>query len=301
VPEYDAFGREIGENTLEGLGGPSQRAKPAEWSAEELAKAQAAARAEAQATAAPPATSGDPLRMPETPRFESPVADPEPAAPQRPVFVPQSTGLRVVRVRRAGLGCLGLFIGGPILLTILGIAAALLFGLSSVDTKTDLIDVPRPSESPEIEAGKRVKPAKPPVGLQAKSLVRRANFARAMRKLRAAGLGSPSSLRVAPERINAQLITKAGRLRNVQVNFDGKLDRQGSATPGFKFVRTVPFAQINTAAPERLARAAARRLGTKASRLDYVSLLTGTGWGAYFKNGRIGVGDARGGFVRRIS
>jgi hypothetical protein len=119
--------------------------------------------------------------------------------------------------------------------------------------------------------------------------------------LRAAKLGSVSSLSIRPERINAQLVTKGGRLRSVQVSSDRKLDRFSVSGPGFKFVRTVPFAQINTAAPERLARAAARRMGTKTSRLDYVALLVGTGWGAYFKNGRIGQGDARGGFVRRIS
>ena len=93
--------------------------------------------------------------------------------------------------------------------------------------------------------------------------MRRANFARAMKRLRAAKLGSVSNLRVAPDWISATVVTKGGRLRTVRLTFDGKLDSTGGVGSGFKFVRTVPFAQINAAAPERLTRSAARRVGHK--------------------------------------
>jgi hypothetical protein len=284
VPKYDAFGREIGEDTLEGLGGSSAERD------EDLT------RERAQAQAAPVA---DPLREPDAPVFDAPA--PDPTAPQRPVFVPPRAGRRTVRVgRRAGLGCLGALVAGPILLAIL--AAALLVGLSgSPSVEKTLIDGPQPSESPEIGAG---KPAKPPRGLERRSLVRRANFARALRRLRAAKLGSVNWLRVAPERIIARLVTKGGRLRNVQLTFDGKLDRFGGSGTGFKSVATVPFAQVNTAAPERLTRTAARRLGHTTTRLNYLVYTAGGGqfaWGAYFKGGRIALGDARGAFVRRTS
>ena len=261
MPKYDAFGREIGEDTLEGLGGSSAERD------EDLARA----KAKAAPAAAPP-------REPDTPIFHGEASDP--AAPQRPVFVAPRAATPIVRVRRVGLGCLAVFIVGPLLL---GAAAVLLVALSGgSDVKKALIDLPRPSESPEIAAKEPAKPAKPPRGLERRSLVRRANFARALRRLRSARLGSVSSLRVAPERINAGLLTKGGRLRNVQLTFDGELKRFGSSGPGFSFVGTVPFAQLNTAAPERLARQAARRLKRKISTLNYVSLL-----GAH-RRGRVG-------------
>jgi hypothetical protein len=285
VPKYDAFGREIGEDTLEGLGGSSAERD------EDLTRERAQA-----------APVVDPPRESEAPVFGAPV--PDPAAPQQPVFVPASAGRRTVRVgRRAGLGCLGALIAGPILLAILGVAAALLVGLSGgPSVEKPLIDGPQPSESPESSAKEA---AKPPRGLERRSLVRRANFARALRRLRAAKLGSVRSFSVRPERLDAQLLTKGGRLRNVQVTFDGEVKSFGSSGAGFGALDTVPFGRVNTAAPERLTRQSARRLGRKISSIDYLIFsAAGTGglaWGAYFKGGRIALGDARGAFVRRIS
>lgn len=291
MAKYDAFGREIGEDTLAGLGGSSAERE------EDLIRE----REEAQAHAAP---VDDPPRQPEAPIFEAPVAEPDPAASQ-PVFVPARAGRKKRSLgRRAGCGCVTLIILIPILLVALGAVVTLLGIDSEPEIETGLVDRPRPSESAEIDAGKPAKPAQPPRGLESRSLVRRANFARAMKRLRAAKLGSVSSLRVAPDWIGAQLVTKGGRLRSVRLTFDGKLDRGGGVGTGFKFVRTVPFAQINTAAPERLTRSAARRLGHKTTRLDYLVYTAGGGqfaWGAYFKGGRIAQGDGRGTFVRRIS
>lgn len=293
MPEYDAFGREIGEDTLAGLGGSSAARD------EDLIRE----RTEAQAQPAPP-------RETEAPIFEAPVAKPDPAAPQQPVFVsvkerPVFVSAPAFRkpkriVRRAGLGCLALIILIPVLLVALGAALAV-FGIDTdPEVKTGRVQVPRPSESLEIAPGKK---AKPPRGLESRSLVRRANFARAMKRLRAANLGSVSFLRVAPERIDARLVTQSGRLSNVQLTFDGKLNRGGS-TAGFKSAARDSFAQINTAAPERLTRAGARRLGRKTTSINYTAYLAGGGqfvWGAYFKGSGIAQGDARGRFLRRIN
>jgi hypothetical protein len=286
VPKYDAFGREIGEDTLEGLGGSSAERD------EDLN------RERTQAQAAPVA---DPPREPDAPVFGAPA--PDPAAPQRPVFAPPSGGRRTVRVgRRTGLGCLGVLVTGWTLLVILGVAAGLILALvGSSSVENTLIDGPQPSESPESSTNEPAKPAKPPRGLERRSLVRRANFARALRRLRAAGLGRLRSFSVRPERLNAQLLTKGGRLRSAQVTFDGEVKSFGSSGPGFGALETVPFGRVNTAAPERLVRQSARRLGHKTSRLDYLTHRAGTGgtWIAHFKGGRIALGDARGTFVRR--
>ena len=285
MAKYDAFGREIGEDTLEGLGGSSAERE------QDLIQE----RVEAQAQAAP---VDDPPREPEAPASEPSVFA------ERPVFVPAGRKKRSLG-RRAGCGCITLIVLIPLLLVALGAALALFGVETDPDVETGQVDV-RPVETPAETAApdKPAEPAAPPRGLESRSLVRRTNFARAMKRLRAARLGSVSSLRVAPDWIGAQLITKGGRLRTVRLTFDGKLDRSGGVGSGFKFVRTVPFAQINTAAPERLTRSAARRVGHKTTRLDYLAYSAGGGqfaWGAYFKGGRIAQGDERGTFVRRLS
>lgn len=289
MAKYDAFGREIGEDTLAGLGGSSAERE------QDLSQERVEAQAQAAPVDDPP--RAEPQREPEAPGSEPSVfAD-------RPVFVPAGRKKRSLG-RRAGCGCLTLIVLIPLLLVALGAALALLGVETDPEVETGQIDV-RPVETPaQTAADKPAEPASPPRGLESRSLVRRANFARAMKRLRAAKLGSVSSLRVAPDWIGAQLITKGGRLRNVRLTYDGKLDSTGGVGSGFKHIRTTPFARINSAAPERLTRSAARRLGHKTTRLDYLVYSPGGGqyaWGAYFKGGRIAQGDGRGTFVRRIS
>lgn len=287
MPKYDAFGREIGEDTLAGLGGSS------------TARDQDLERARAKAAPAPAAPGESALPQDAAPpSTQAPAA--RPGAPTRPVFVStRASGGSTLRVRRVGLGCLALVILGPLLL---GGAGAMLVAMSGgTHHKTALIDLPRPSESPEIAAK---VPATPPGGLGTGSLIRRANFARALKRLRTSGLGRLRSLTIRPERIDTELLTKGGRLRSVQVTFDGKLTDHGASGPGFGSLPTASFGSVNTAAPERLVRQAAHRLRRKASSIDYVTYRPGIGdyaFGAYFKGGRIALGDARGNFLRRIS
>jgi hypothetical protein len=74
VPKYDAFGREIGEDTLEGLGGaPDATRRPAPPRPEPATPREAV-----------PEPSGLPPHEPATPRE----AVPEPAAPRDGVGLP---------------------------------------------------------------------------------------------------------------------------------------------------------------------------------------------------------------------
>ena len=133
-----------------------------------------------------------------------------------------------------------------------------------------------------------------PTGLEAGSLIRRANFADALARLRESDLGRPLSLRVAPDRIDATLVGGDGRMHQVQVGADGAL-RELSSSPGPDRA-TIAFRRIDPSAPERLVRGGAERAGVRARRIDYLVLNAGKPltWGAYFKGGKIVIGDARG-------
>ena len=312
MPKYDAFGREIGEDTLQGLGG-SPTPAPAEsaWEARterdeatwqaaeqvEVARQRAAAdaadvRAERTEDARQDAAGAS--RYTATP-------DPERTAlaAQLSGVLSQAAATRAsagtagigVRKRSAGRGCLIAFV---VLLAILGGLTAAIVGLvNSVDVETG-----GSSSRPKI-----IPDAIKPKGLGAGSLVRRDSFSAALNEIRTKGGGRLTNLRVAPERIDATLLTSAGRLRSVQVKPGGKLERFGpDSGPGFDQTSTIPFARINPAAPQRLARAGAERIGVPVATLQYVVPTNFNGslmWAAYFTRGRYVLGDASGRFQRK--
>lgn len=280
MPKYDAFGREIGEDTLEGLGGkPGAKPRPA-----------------------PP--------RPATPGPEAPAAAPDAAARQAlaaqlrgalaqaqtaraPAAPPAIPGAR--RSSNAARGCLIAF---AMVFVVAGLGVAglvFLIGHATVKTATDGITrvIPPPAARPST--------APPPRGLGPRSLVRKANFAAAVRKLSSSELRL-DSLRVAPERIDATLLTRGGRLRTVQIKPGGALERFGpDSGPGFDQASTVSFARLNVAAPQRLARQGAAKLHVAVSTLQYVTPTFSGGsltWGAYFKHGRYVLGDAAGRWQR---
>ena len=144
-------------------------------------------------------------------------------------------------------------------------------------------------------------PAAAPRGLGARSLVRKANFAAALRRMSGSELRL-TNLHLAPDRIDAQLLTRGGRLRPVQVQPGGGLERLGpDSGSGFDSTRTIPFARLRPGAPARLARQGAAKLHVPVSTLQYLvpTLFSGTlTWAAYFKHARYVIGDASGRWQR---
>jgi hypothetical protein len=70
------------------------------------------------------------------------------------------------------------------------------------------------------------------------------------------------------------------------VTADGAVRDFGAAGSGLGGLPTIPFSQVDPAAPERIVRAASRRAGRKPSRVDYLVLLmltNGQSWNVYFK------------------
>jgi hypothetical protein len=234
VPEYYAFGREIGEDPLKALKAP---------------KAPKAAAA---------------------PRPEPVISEPGPA----PVAV-----VRPPRRRRRRGGVARLIV----------VCAALGAGLYAVGTVPVHVDggIEDVVEGPSIEA-----PAAPATGITGDSLIRRANFADAMATLAGAGLGRPLTMRVAPDRIDATLIGN-GRLHQVRVTPGGEITElaTGAAAPG----HTIAYKAIDASAPERLVKAGATKT-VPAARIDYLVVTPGPPptWAAYYKGGRIVIGDAHG-------
>jgi hypothetical protein len=137
-------------------------------------------------------------------------------------------------------------------------------------------------------------PAQPaPTGITGDSLIRKANFADAMATLKGAGVGRPVNMRVAPDRIDATLLSRGGRLHQVQLTAGGDL-REIAALNG-PAGTTVSYGAIDPAAAERLVRAGATRKSPARS-IDYLVITAGppVTWGAYYRGGRIVIGDARG-------
>lgn len=316
MPKYDAFGREIGEDTLEGLGGsPAQpdsawqertEREEATWDAAEqveVARIEAAATAEdAQAERtedARQAAAGDS-------RWTAPATD---DAKQRELAAQLSgvlkqtaagrtTGTPTITVRRSGAarGCLitivvVLLIGGAALAGILSLVSSV-----DIDGGTDAII--KRIEPPKLDDGPK------PTGLGEGSLMRRADLAAALTQLRSSEDTKLTNLRVAPERIDATLLTNEGRLRHVQFTPGGKLQRFGSdGSPGFDSVPTIPFSRLNPGAPQRLARRGAKAHGVPLSELQYAVPTYTSGeltWAVYFTRSRYVLGNAAGRFERKL-
>jgi hypothetical protein len=274
VPEYDAFGREIGEDTLKHLREATNpvpaaetprveaEAPPVELPRRETPHVQVSIRAPENAAAEPDLQAWSGAHEPELAAERVVVSRPEFVRPRR-----RRRGFPVILV-------LGVIVAG------IGLAAN-----SVVDEGRDLIDRAIP-ELPDPEPD-----AAPPLGLEADSLIRADNFAAAMVALGDSGLGRPTHLRIAPERIDAQLL-QGNTLHVVQITPDGELRDFGSSQGTG---RPIPLKAIDPAAPERLVRRAATRKSPPRN-INYLVISPGPPptIGAYFKTGRIVIGDAHG-------
>lgn len=166
----------------------------------------------------------------------------------------------------------------------------------SISTQIARITVPTLPEAP-------APPKTPPTGLGSGSLLVRANFANALDILRPEG-SHLRSLRVAPDRIDASIVTTDGYMKQVQVTYDGRLQRFSRVGPGFPLTGSFTVDGLVRAAPFRLARAATARAGRTPAAVDYlvaISLGTEQGWTIILKGGGQYLADHRGRIRRRLS
>lgn len=171
----------------------------------------------------------------------------------------------------------------------------------AIGTGVNVFSVP---SVPRFTAPSPAVPAVPPVGFGKGSLLLKSNFADALRTLRGEGV-RVRTLRVAADRIDAQVVTRDGRQSSVQVTWQGKLSVFGTTPPGLPTTGLLVLDTVVRAAPFRLARSAAERAGRPVSSVDYVVALglgPGQVWSLFFRNGGGHyTGDRSGRITRKVS
>ncbi|MFL5843600.1 MAG: hypothetical protein ACJ762_02830 [Solirubrobacteraceae bacterium] len=257
--DYDAFGRKTGEDPLGDLG----------WRGE-------AAGVEPDQAAPEPKPRADPGTEPDSEigaTFE--IAD---------------------RVAQMGGRMVRRFVV-LVTLVVIGAAGLAVFGSVETDTSTGGGSVVETSTAAE-PAGEAPEPeAVPPTGLGSRSLLRPGAFAKAMARLRSRGLGQVANLRLAPDRIDAQLLTAGGRLRDVQIQAGQAVHELSISGPGFGHLESIAYSAIDAKAPARFARSAARPRHRPVARIDYLVLLKAGDeiiWSLFFKDGTHFTADAHG-------
>jgi hypothetical protein len=280
VPKYDAFGREVGENTLAGLGGDSNEARtPHAEPAPADGWTEPAERAE-------PATRTRPERPQATPsaRERAPVTV-SPGAPKR---------------RSKGLGCLvALVIAGAIAAgPVIGIIAFVDSATDSIDDVTESLD---PDVLEQIEPPDAPESGPPPTGIGGRSLIAERNFGRALSALEQTLFTRATRIDLRPDRLTVTAVSNDSEV-DVRIGYDGAVSR-GDISPLNDAFGTLALADVDPAAPARLVRGAARRYRVKPAGIDYVLAgpePDGHHWRAYFKNGVYVEGNAKGRVIRRF-
>ncbi len=162
---------------------------------------------------------------------------------------------------------------------------------------------PAAAPDPEPEPEQPAAPVKPPTGLQPGSLLRRANFIVALRRLRAEAKGRPRNVRVEALRVDIQVVLQDGRLRSAQATWDGEV-RVFSTTPTpIGGLEGFAWSQIDRSAPQRLVRSATGRAKKPASAFNYAVMLDigGPRWSAFLKTGEAFTATGSGKIERQIS
>jgi hypothetical protein len=278
MEERDAFGRVQGEDSLSEMGWrPAATPAPGAWEAAAVpptpAPAPAADAAAAAAQAATPAPAPAPLAALPSP----------PPLPLRPA--PTQSFVLPPRRRRRRPGLAGLFVLIAILVGgYIGVSAAFDAGRKAIDGIPGAID--------SIKSPKAVAV---PKGDEPGSLLRSAALTNALDRL---PTGRLQYLRVAPGRIDARVV-KGHTLHTVQVTSDLRVQDTESRMTG----SVDPALPVTTAAPLRVARAAARRSHRAVADVSYLVLLrTGGGaeWHLYFGDGRHYSADTAGRHVKKV-
>jgi hypothetical protein len=254
MSERDAFGREKGEDSLAEMGWSWSKDKPAPTPV-------TAPAAEPPSPATPP---------------------PPPAVSAGPNWTPPPPATVRLRRRRWRRGIIvPLVMIGIVALAIGAATTALQAGSGAIDDFQDAI---------RDATASAVPPAKTPVGVESGSLLRPEALKVALDKLPSRQI---QSLRVAPERIDAQVFVK-GRMHVVQVRSDGTVSDVATPVRG-----SVKRLRVSAGAPSRIVRTAAKRSGRAPARVSYLVLIEHE-WQLFFDDGLHYSASANGREVKRI-
>jgi hypothetical protein len=277
VPKYDAFGREIGEDTLAGLGGASQPA------------------------VSPAPSSGERWEQTAPPVSEPADGWTNPPAPEAPILTVPDAPPRPIKVRRVrGLGCLvGLVILAAVLAgPVIAIVSIVDQAGDAIDSVTGVIDS-APTVAPIDEPA---PPDDPPAGITGRSMIAPDNVAGALKQV---GTKRVGRITVRPAQLETDAI-RGGRATGITISAEGGVTR-GEPQPYNDALGTIALADVDPKAPARLVRNSAKRYKVRERGINYLigseDVFGGSGhrWIAYFKNGVYVEGDERGRIIRRIN
>jgi hypothetical protein len=261
MSERDAFGREKGEDPLAGMG----------WSS--------------SVDPNTPTPTPTPAPAQPVPVMQTLSADDLPPSAPAPAWTPGPRQTYVRRRRRRVSGIIvPLFIIGIVALAIGGATTALNAGSDALDDFTASID----SATNGGTVTTTTTPSDGTTLMQPKALKA------ALAKLPD---GDIELLRVAPERINANVIVK-GRMHVVQVTAGGDVTDVTTPAKG-----RGDYVKVNSAAPSRIARTAAKRSGRRVGRVSYLVLMSLSGkaeWQLFFDDGMHYSASANGKKVKRV-
>jgi hypothetical protein len=259
MSERDAFGREKGEDTLAEMGW--------RWTSDAPA---------ATAAAASPVTPEPTFTAAPTP----PPANSAGASAGPGWTPPPPAMVRLRRRRRARGVVVPLVLIGIVALAIGGATTALQAGSGAIND----------FQSAVRDATASAVPEETPAGVESGSLLRPAALKTALAKLPSRQI---QSLRVAPERIDAQVYVK-GKMHVVQVRADGTVSDVATPVGG-----SVKRLRVNASAPNRIVRTAAKRAERSPERVSYLVLL-GNEWQLFFDDGLHYSASANGRKVKRV-
>jgi hypothetical protein len=266
MSERDAFGREKGEDTLADMGWSSSVTPGTPISTPKPAPASPTPILTSMPTPGPAMSAGEPLA-------------PGPAPAWTPG--PRASYTRRRRSRTRGI-IVPLFIIGIFAIGIGGAINVFRASSNALDGFTASIDA-------ATENGGSSTSKTPGT-----SLLKPAALKAALARLPA---GDIEWLRVAPDRINANVIVK-GKMHAVMVSAGGEVsDFATPANGGSGFVK------VNSAAPSRIARTAAKRAGRNVGSVSYLVLIHIPGkdeWQLYFDGGMHFSASANGKKVHRV-
>ena len=125
-------------------------------------------------------------------------------------------------------------------------------------------------------------------GIGSGSLFASSNFGEAKKLLENSGRGDPYFLRIAPDRIDSQLV-KGSTTSNIQVKAGSDSADILSTSENGAALKTFKFAAVSDAVPSRAVRRGAKALNESTSNIDYIvvsDILGGVSINGFFKNGK---------------
>ena len=277
MEERDPFGREKDDDPLADMGWSGSEAAPPEAGTPDVAEPERPDLAAERQVSHEQLPGMEPAAPP--PDVPSPTA-PVPETPAPPRTPPPRSDYRAdyrqplpPQTRRT-IGCAPLGCLIPVL--VIGFIGAVFATVIPriIDEAEDIVPTV-PSDPGGRDA---------PQGLERRSMLLRANFGPALRRLeRETGSGRVRLLRVAADRVDVQVAVSGGRTRLAQATFDGET-RVITTTPGGAG-KTYPWSRVDPAAPQRIVRSTTE--GRRSSEFDYAVLLDAVGlrWSAFLKNG----------------